>query len=300
MPAIETHQLTHHFQKGAPVVDALDLSVPQGSIYGFLGQNGAGKTTTLKLLLGLLQAQTGEIQLLGLPLRANRLQLLRRVGALIETPSCYGHLTATENLRVLQHIYQTPASRVAEVLELTGLANTGNKKARQFSLGMKQRLGIAAALLHGPELLILDEPTNGLDPNGMLDIRELLLRLNREHGTTILISSHLLAEIEKLVTHAGILHNGKLLFQGTLPDLHQRREASTPVVLETSNNERAQHLLAASGIVAQVDQHRLLVPSTARTQTAAINRLLVEAGLEVFALHPAPADLESLFLHLTR
>lgn len=203
------------------VLDALDLRVPAGSIYGFLGPNGAGKTTTLRLVLGLLKKQTGQIRVLGQPFETQRIRHLHRIGSLIETPSLYASLTAVENLRVLQRVYRCPVSRIDEVLQLTGLADTGRKKAGQLSLGMKQRLAIAIALLHDPVLLILDEPTNGLDPEGIVGMRALFSMLNRERRVTIVISSHLLGEMEKLITHAGIIHKGRLLFQGPLETLKQ-------------------------------------------------------------------------------
>jgi ABC-type multidrug transport system ATPase subunit len=219
MLAIETKGLTHRFGRGETVLREIGLAVPQGSIYGFLGPNGAGKTTTLRLLLGLLRRQQGSIEVFGLPLEPNRIQILRRIGSSIETPSLYAHLTARENLAIWQTVFGCPAARIPEVLRLTGLGDTGKKRAGQFSLGMKQRLSIAIALLHEPPLLILDEPTNGLDPHGIVEIRDLLLRLNREQGTTIVISSHLLSEVERLVTHAGILHRGQLRSQGPLCEL---------------------------------------------------------------------------------
>jgi len=216
---LETAELSYRFSRKAIVLDKIDLRVPEGSIYGFLGPNGAGKTTTLRLLLGLLRKQQGRILFFGRPFDGDRIATLRKVGSLIESPSIYGHLTAMENLAVWQKIYQCPWERIALVLQWVGLADTGRKKAGQFSLGMKQRLGIAIALLNDPSLLILDEPTNGLDPGGMIEIRELLQQLNREQGVTILLSSHLLSEMEKLVTHTGIIHRGRLLFQGSLDEL---------------------------------------------------------------------------------
>jgi ABC-type multidrug transport system ATPase subunit len=218
MLAIETRGLTHRFRSEVALRDVC-LSVPQGSIYGFLGPNGAGKTTTLRLLLGLLRRQQGSIQVFGLPIERHRVEILRRIGSSIESPSLYAHLTARENLAVWRAIFGCSASRIPEVLRLTGLGETGKKRAGQFSLGMKQRLGIAIALLHQPSLLILDEPTNGLDPHGIAEIRELLLRLNREQGTTIVISSHLLSEVERIITHAAILHRGEVKFQGLIREV---------------------------------------------------------------------------------
>lgn len=213
---IETHDLTYHYQRGHTLLHSLDLRVPHQSIYGFLGANGAGKTTTLKLLTGLLKNQSGSITLLNQSLSQNRLQLLRQIGVFIESPSIYSHLSATENLEVFRRLYQCPVANIREALAITGLHHTGSKRAGRFSLGMKQRLGIAVALLHKPSLLILDEPTNGLDPQGIIEMRMLLTHLNQEHKICILISSHMLAEMEKLVTHIGIIDKGRLCYQGPL------------------------------------------------------------------------------------
>lgn len=220
--SLETTGLTHQFSARQRVLNQVGLRVPKGSIYGFLGPNGAGKTTTLRLVLGLLKKQEGHISFFGQPFESHRISTLQKVGSLIENPSVYGHLTAEENLKVFQKIYRCPPERIGIVLRETGLADTGRKKAGRFSLGMKQRLGIAIALLNDPELLILDEPTNGLDPGGIIAMRDLLRSLNRGKGTTILISSHLLSEISKLVTHAGVINKGNLVFQGTMTELQSR------------------------------------------------------------------------------
>lgn len=216
---LETKDLSHQYTADQPVLNRVNLRVPEGSIYGFLGPNGAGKTTTLKLALGLLKKQEGELFILGKSFETDRIDILRNVGSLIESPSIYAHLTAEENLRVFQKVYRCSTDRIGIVLKDTGLDKTGRKKAGQFSLGMKQRLAIAIALLNAPKLLILDEPTNGLDPAGIIAMRELLKSLNRERGVTILVSSHLLSEISKLVTYAGVIHQGRLVFQGTMADL---------------------------------------------------------------------------------
>jgi ABC-2 type transport system ATP-binding protein len=220
---LETDGLSHHWSGEGAVLHQVDLRVPTGSIYGFLGPNGAGKTTTLRLVLGLLRKQQGEIRVFGKSFAAHRLAILSGVGSLIESPSVYSQLTAEENLRVLQKVYRCPVDRIGKVLQLTGLSGTGKKKAGRFSLGMKQRLGIAIALLNDPALLILDEPTNGLDPEGIIEMRDLFRQL-QARGVTILISSHLLGEMEKLITHTGIIHKGRLLFQGTLEELRQGRQ----------------------------------------------------------------------------
>ncbi|MCU0435397.1 MAG: ABC transporter ATP-binding protein [Bacteroidia bacterium] len=295
--AVETNGLTHHFGRGVPIPDRLDMRVPAGSIYGFLGQNGAGKTTVLRLLLGLLHMHSGNIRVLGHDLAQGRLPILRHTGALIESPAFYARLTAVENLRVLQQWRGVPQSRITHVLELTGLADTGNKKLSQFSLGMKQRLGIAAALLHSPQLLILDEPTNGLDPGGMIALRELLLRLNREQGITLIVSSHLLGEIEKLATHAGVLHQGRLLFQGPVSELQQRRIQQATA--ETSSNEQALRIAVNAGFDATLQGGIIHINSCSRQQLALLNAQFHAAGLEVYHLSAAAGDLESVFLQLT-
>jgi ABC-2 type transport system ATP-binding protein len=295
---IKTEQLNFSFSSDIKTLDNVSLHVPKGSIYGFLGPNGAGKTTTLRLLLGLLRNQHGSIEIFQQNFSSNRIEILKRLGSLIEQPSLYGHLTAKENLEIYRRIYRCTKSRVDDVLKLVGLENTGKKKAKQFSLGMKQRLSIAVALLHQPELLILDEPTNGLDPNGIIEVRELLKKLNKEHGTTVLVSSHILNEVERMATHVGIIHKGKILFQGTLPDLQQMKTKQASLEIETSNNSQAQQILQQQFAVQQ--QHdKILIPYQSKEQAASINKQLVQSGLDVYLLQPQHSDLEQLFIDIT-
>ncbi|MGN6521304.1 MAG: ATP-binding cassette domain-containing protein [Dokdonella sp.] len=297
MSCLQTRQLVHRYRDDL-VLDGIDLDVPEGSIYGFLGPNGAGKTTTLRLLLGLLACEGGEIRVFGRRLQDDRRELLRRVGSMIESPSFYEHLTARENLLLLQRIHRCPMARIEEVLELVGLAGTGRKRAGLFSLGMKQRLGIAIALLHGPDLLILDEPTNGLDPNGIVEMRALLQRLNRERGMTLLVSSHLLAEVERLVTHVGILHRGRLLFQGPIDALRTRQRATRLLVLRTDDDPAAHARLVQAGHVARIEERCLVLPGLDDAGVVAIVRDLVGAGIGVREVGGACGDLESLFLEM--
>src|ERR1700710_705416 len=215
---IDTERLTFNFGKQT-VVKSLSLQVPEGSIYGFLGPNGAGKTTTIKLLLNLLKTQAGSVSIFDKELQSNRIEILSQIGSLIEQPAIYLHLSGKENLLNRALLLQIPSKRVDEMLDLVHLTDAAHKKAGQYSLGMKQRLGIALALLSDPKLLILDEPTNGLDPNGIIEVRELLIKLVSEHKKTVFISSHLLAEIERMATHVGIINRGELLFQGSITDL---------------------------------------------------------------------------------
>src|SRR5436190_234998 len=266
MNCVETHNLVFRFSKEEIVLNDINLAVGEGTIYGFLGPNGAGKTTTLKLVLGLLEKQQGEILVFGKPFKENRIEILKKIGSLIESPSLYGHLTARDNLRVLQAIYQCPKSRIDEVLAMVGLPNTGKKKAHQFSLGMKQRLSIAIALLHSPSLLILDEPTNGLDPNGIIEMRELLKRLNSEYGITILVSSHLLAEIEKLVTHVGIIHKGRMMFQGTLENLIDKQHETGLIAFETSDSAQTAQVLRLNQFATCVKNGKVEVSGLSRDQ----------------------------------
>jgi ABC-2 type transport system ATP-binding protein len=299
MPSlIRTEGLTFSFSKDAKTLDNVNLDVPQGSIYGFLGPNGAGKTTTLRLLLGLLRNQQGKIGIFNKEFVSHRLEILKNIGSLIEQPSLYGHLTAKENLEIYRRIYKCDKTRIQEVLKVVGLENTGKKKAKQFSLGMKQRLSVAITLLHQPNLLILDEPTNGLDPNGIIEMRELLKKLNKEHGTTVLVSSHILNEVERMATHVGIIHKGKMLFQGTLPELQQMKTKQSSLEIETNNNPKALEILHPQ-FAAQQQYGKILIPYKDKQQAAEVNKLLVTNGLDVFLLQPQHGDLEQLFIDIT-
>ncbi len=295
---IKTTSLNFSFAKGQKTLHDVNLEVPKGSIYGFLGPNGAGKTTTLRLLLGLLKNQEGSIEIFDKDFTKNRLEVLKNVGSLIEQPSLYGHLTAKENLEIYRRIYDVQKFRVLHVLKIVGLEGTGSKKAKQFSLGMKQRLSIAVALLHQPELLILDEPTNGLDPNGIIEARELIKKLNKEHGVTILVSSHILAEIERMATHVGIIHKGKLLFQGTLTELQNMKNQKSFIHIDTNNNDAALRLLSAE-YGAESKNGYVVLPFKEKAVTAAINRKLVEQNIDVHLLQPQQNDLEQLFIDIT-
>jgi len=296
-PVIRTSGLSYNYSRGVQTLSDIQLRVERGAVYGFLGPNGSGKTTTLSLLLGLLNIQRGEIEIFGEKLDVNRESILKRIGSLIETPSLYGHLTARENLEVYRQVYGVAKSRIEEVLQIVGLADTGKKVAKKFSLGMKQRLSIALALLPKPELLVLDEPSNGLDPAGIIELRALIKRLNKEEGMTILISSHLLGEIEKMVSHVGIIYKGRMLFQGALGELQGFQKQSARVFLRTNNNIRAVELLQ------QFDPERsddgLSVIFQSQQQVAQINRTLTSEGLDVYLLHPKESDLEQLFIELT-
>lgn len=296
--SISVQKLTHTYGK-QHVLNNINLAVPKGSIYGFLGANGAGKTTTLSLILGLTKKQHGEISILGKNFETNRIEVLKRIGSLIEYPSVYGHLSASENLLIWQKLYKCPNERIQEVLSLVGLSGVGNKKTKNFSLGMKQRLGLAIALLNKPSLLILDEPTNGLDPNGIIEMRELLIRLNKEFGITILISSHLLSEIEKLVTHIGILHLGNILFEGTIDELKTRKNSNNSISILCSNAESASAILNEKYAV-QIIDGTLEIGVQNNSDTAWIVRTLIENNIDIYEVVQSKPGLEKIFMNVIK
>lgn len=232
MNIIETRNLTKG-TGGQMRVNHIDLAVPEGCVYGFLGPNGAGKTTTLKLLLGLLKPTEGTITFFGTKMTAqNRLSILKHTGSLIESPSYYGHLTGLENLQIIAKLKKAPAEEIEKTLHTVRLYEQKDKKVKQYSLGMKQRLGIAMALLGNPRVLILDEPTNGLDPAGIQEIREFIKELPATRQMTVIVSSHLLSEIEQMADMVGIIHHGEMVFQGTLATLEARGNGLEEVFLK--------------------------------------------------------------------
>ncbi|TGE30004.1 ATP-binding cassette domain-containing protein [Hymenobacter metallicola] len=296
---VETDRLS--FAYGTrPILREMALAVPPGSIYGFLGPNGAGKSTTLRLLLGLLRAPAGTVRLFGHDLARHRVALLGRVGALIENPSLYDHLSGLANLEVTRRLRGLARGRSEEVLALVGLTEAAHRPVREYSLGMRQRLGLGLALLPDPDLLILDEPTNGLDPNGIIDMRELLRRLQQEQGKTILLSSHLISEIERVATHVGIIQHGQLVFQGGMAELHNRQVARRHIVIETDCAATCCHLLPAGlGEATVASAGTLLLPYQSREQLAKVARHLVLAGQPLYQLSCRQPTLEETFLHLT-
>ncbi|TRW23965.1 ABC transporter ATP-binding protein [Flavobacterium zepuense] len=219
---IQTQGLTFQYSKNRKVLDNVSLNIPKGSIYGFLGPNGAGKSTTMRLLTGILPEQNNAISIFGQPLQSQLPHVFDNIGALVESPALYLHLSGYNNLKYIAKLRNIPVSKIDEALALVDLAADAKRKVKGYSLGMKQRLAIAMALLSEPQLLLLDEPVNGLDPNGMRDIRQLLVKLNKEKGVTIFVSSHLLAEIERMCTHVGIISKGKLQFEGTIQELAKK------------------------------------------------------------------------------
>lgn len=292
---ISTEGISKSF-RGKQAVCEVSLRVPAGSVYAFLGPNGAGKSTTIRMLLGLLQPSGGNISLFGQELQRNRSEILARTGSLVESPSLYGHLTAHENLEIPRRILGAPRSDIDRVLRIVGLASNAQQLVKTFSLGMKQRLGLALALLGNRQLLILDEPTNGLDPAGILEMRSLIRRLPQEQGITVFLSSHLLNEVEQVATHVAMLSQGEMVFQGTLMELEQMRRASLRIGV--TEMESALTLLSSRGW--NVSRSDGYLVSSDTHEVAAINRALVEAGLDVHLLATESVSLEEVFLKMTQ
>ncbi len=297
MNIIETNDLCKQYGNALRVAH-LDLDVPEGSVYGFLGPNGAGKSTTLKMILGLVRPTAGSIQVLGKEMDAkNRLAVLRQAGSLIESPSYYGHLTGEENLRIVQTLRGAPEKNIREVLQIVRLDGQRGKKLAHYSLGMKQRLGLAAALLGYPKLLILDEPTNGLDPAGIQEMRELICSLPERFGMTVVVSSHLLSEIDQMADHVAIIREGELVFQDTLEALHGRSRHH--LALRTTNNAVARAVLQERSVPCQEEEGYLILPILSDELAAQLTRLLAERHLGVIRLEERQKSLEDIFLELT-
>lgn len=294
---IETRNLSYHFGV-SQVLDQVSLRVEAGSIYGFIGPNGAGKTTCIKILLNLLQTKNNQVFLFGKEFKNNRTNILSRIGSLVEQPAIYHHLSGRENLINRAKLLEIPSGRINEILTLVDLSEHAEKKAGKYSLGMKQRLGIGLALLGDPELLILDEPTNGLDPNGIIEIRNLLRKLVYEMGKTVFISSHMLSEVEKMVSHIGIINHGKLVFQGSLEELHQISKKQ--ILIQSSKPIEAKELLLNMGYSAELVNETIYLPFESNEQTAKINQLLVSNKHSVYSLSQSQDDLEDLFLTITQ
>ena len=297
MNIIETHDLCKQYGNALRVAH-LDLDVPEGSVYGFLGPNGAGKSTTLKMILGLVRPTAGSIRVLGKSMDSkNRLAVLRQVGSLIESPSYYGHLTGEENLRIVQTLRGVPEKNIREVLQIVRLDGQRGKKVAHYSLGMKQRLGLAAALLGFPRLLILDEPTNGLDPAGIQEMRELICDLPGRFGMTVVVSSHLLSEIDQMADHVAIIREGELVFQDTLEALHGRSRHH--LALRTTNNAVARAILQEKSVPCQEEEGYLILPILSDELAGQLTRLLGARNLGVIRLEERQKSLEDIFLELT-
>jgi ABC-2 type transport system ATP-binding protein len=297
---IETQNLNFGFKKTNLIIRDVNLQVKQGSIYAFLGPNGAGKTTTIRLLLGLLTPQHGDIKIFGKSVTNNSIEIYSEAGTLIESPSLYQHLTGFDNLEITRKIRNIPKIRVEEILQVVKLTGAAKMKVRSYSMGMKQRLGVAIALLSKPKLLILDEPTNGLDPSGMIDMRELLFSLNQDFGTTILVSSHLLSEIEKIATHIAIIHKGSLKYQGTIQELEKLNQTKSYILIETNDPNKAASFLQDQYQVKVNDEGMLEIEFQKKETIDTICKKIILEGLNLYQVHTVNYTLEKMFLEMTK
>lgn len=296
---VKTENLIKKFNNTISV-DSLNLKVKEGEVYGFLGPNGAGKSTTIKMILGLIKPNSGEISVFGKSIKNNREEILKDIGALVESPSYYGHLSAYENLEILRRVFKLSKDEIEEKLKLVNLWDSRNKKVREFSLGMKQRLGIAQALMGNPKLLILDEPTNGLDPAGIIEIRNLIKYLVKEKNITIIISSHMLSEIELVATEVAVINKGKLLYQGSLENLKKNSTNEVLIGLENfEDKDSVCNLLTSRKYRVQDENGKLKVRGNS-TSASIICRELVMAGYEINYLSEEKSSLEEIFLGLTK
>lgn len=297
---IKVNNISFEYSKGKLILDQLSFEVPKGSIYGFLGANGAGKTTTIRIILNLMTANSGSISVNGLSFDTQSIEIYKNIGSLIEQPTFYSHLSGRANLSIWANYYKVPKTRVDEVLEWVQLEHACDQKAKNYSQGMKQRLGIATALLHDPELLILDEPLNGLDPKGIAEMRQLFFRL-KEKGKTIFLSSHILSEIEATCDRLCILDSGKLKFEGTVNELNRLLSKNIQYEIRCSKQEEALSTLLATNIAQHVELSggTLRLDMKKEEEVAQIVKELVEQQFEVFEVKKKVDKLEDLYLKLT-
>lgn len=292
---VATDNLSKEYD-GVYRVQELDIRIKEGDIYGFLGPNGAGKSTTMKMLLGLVKPTSGTIEIMGKPFNEKtRRDILASVGSLIESPSYYGHLTGRENMEIIRRLLDLPKKNIEEAVHIVRMENQMEKKVKNYSLGMKQRLGIAMALARFPKLLILDEPTNGLDPAGIEEMRELIKMLPKQYGMTVMISSHILSEIDQMATVVGIINQGCLIFQEKMSVLDMQREPQ--IILRTSDNNHAFQLLKKANPQRTTDG--LQIGALTDEQTGAVVQCLCSNGISVYRVEEHRESLEDIFLNLT-
>ena len=292
---VATDNLSKEYD-GVYRVQELDIRIKEGDIYGFLCPNGAGKSTTMKMLLGLVKPTSGTIEIMGKPFNEKNLRdILASVGSLIESPSYYGHLTGRENMEIIRRLLDLPKKNIEEAVHIVRMENQMEKKVKNYSLGMKQRLGIAMALARFPKLLILDEPTNGLDPAGIEEMRELIKMLPKQYGMTVMISSHILSEIDQMATVVGIINQGCLIFQERMSVLDMQREPQ--IILRTSDNNHAFQLLKKANPQRTTDG--LQIGALTDEQTGAVVQCLCSNGISVYRVEEHRESLEDIFLNLT-
>jgi ABC-type multidrug transport system ATPase subunit len=296
---LEINHLSKKY-KDINAVDDLSFSVNSGDVYGFLGQNGAGKSTTIRMMLTLIEPTSGEINIFGKPLNKNRHEILSKIGAVIERPDLYKYLTAYENLKLFAKMSNINVSHklLMDQLDMVGLADRSESKVKTYSQGMKQRLGIGIALVHNPDLIVLDEPTNGLDPQGIADIRHLIIKLSTEMGKTVVVSSHLLSEIELIANRMIVIHKGKKIVEGFVKDLLD--PSKTLVEIETADNEMATSILKNSVFATKVvDNNEKLHLTINKSDISSLIKFMVDANVQVIAVTPRHS-LEDYFLSLTK
>ncbi|WP_294236701.1 ABC transporter ATP-binding protein [Chryseobacterium endophyticum] len=295
---IQIQNLSFEFSKNKPVLKDISLSVPKGSIFGFLGANGAGKSTTMKMLIGSIPDEQHAIRIFNERLDVLYPDGFNKIGSLIDTAAFYDHLSGWDNLLVISRLRNLPTSECERVLHLVGLWESRNMKMKRYSLGMKQRLAIAITLLGKPDLLILDEPVNGLDPNGMLEIRELLIKLNKEEGVTIFISSHLLQEIEKMITHLAIISHGEIRFAGSIKDLNEMYRYNR-IRIGLNHAETFIHEIPENYSPRLLDEAGIEITAESREDITALIKKLVLKDAEIFEIKNS-AGLEEWFMEITK
>ena len=294
---IETKHLTRTFKNVIAVQD-LNLQMPYQSVYGFLGPNGAGKTTTIRMLLGLIKPDQGEVKVLGQRMNRQNIEIFKKIGALVENPSLYPNLTGEENLEVTRRMLDLPRANIGHVLRLVKMTDVSKRLVKGYSMGMKQRMGLALAMLAEPELLILDEPTNGLDPAGIHEIRDLIRELPKTAGVNIFLSSHLLSEVELMATHIGIIHQGHFRFQGTLSELNAHY---APLLnIQVTARDEVFHILNSNGYNVQKNNGTLQVAIQTPDQAESINRLIIDHGYQIQQSFIKQPTLEDIFMSLTK
>lgn len=298
MSIIEVKNIHFRYQSKAPILENLSLSVPKGSIYGFLGSNGAGKSTTIRNMLGLLKPQSGTVCLFGKELRKSMPSIFTQVGALIESPSLYPHLNGIDNLKIACKYQRINYGNIDNILQQVGLFDQKKKKVRHYSMGMKQRLGLGLALIHDPKLLILDEPTNGLDPNGINEMRQTLFQL-QEEGKTILLSSHILAEIEKIASHVGILKGGNMAFEGSLSELEKIKSQNTHLLLNVDDPIKAKQSLKDKFKIEMTEERLLEITVDEIKHIPEIIQVLTNHAIKIYEAKQVKTDLEQMFLSIT-
>ncbi|MFV0253122.1 MAG: ABC transporter ATP-binding protein [Beutenbergiaceae bacterium] len=300
---VRTQQLTKRFGNGQLAVDAVDLNVPRGAVYGFLGPNGSGKTTTIRMLLGLVRATDGSASVLGKPMPESGTQVLPKVGALVEGPAFQPYLSGRANLQRLDAVDasadpRTSANRIGQALERVGLSAAASKRYRQYSLGMKQRLGLAAALLRPRDLLVLDEPTNGLDPQGTREVRNLVREVSQD-GATVLVSSHLLSEIDQVCTHLGVMSNGKLLAQGPRSEFTGAGGDRVELLTTPDKAAAARSAMTKLGLICEDGTGEIVSARLGEVAIEQVAPALVTAGVPVLGLSTQQPTLEDIFVELT-